>query len=206
MIFSLEEGSGFSAFALYNAIKLHFTTASYDYFKYHGKTNVTRDNFSTRKDKYTFYKLSRKYKLEDLKNYYVSNFLVTDANWIGDIANLEGEETYKKWQKRNQSLTYMFEQDIIGLLTSVTTPNEILVVEGGQYPMLLKEASYGTINFETVCILNDIMNFLPMWNKKITDNVIWPTWKRKIEKYTPFIEYDKEKMKIVLKESLKEHV
>jgi len=55
MIFSLEEGSGFSAFALYNAIKLHFTTDSYDYFKYHGKTNVTRDNFAIRKDKYTFY-------------------------------------------------------------------------------------------------------------------------------------------------------
>ncbi len=172
MIFSLEEGSGFSAFALYNAIKLHFTTDSYDYFKYHGKTNVTRDNFAIRKDKYTFYKLSRKYKLDDLKNFYVSNFLVTESNWIGEIANLEGEETYKQWQKRNQSLTYRFEQDIIGLLNATQTPNEMLVVEDGQYPLLLKELTYNTINFETVCILNNIMNFLPMWSKKITDDVV----------------------------------
>jgi hypothetical protein len=205
MIFSLEEGSGFSAFALYNAIKLHFITDSYDYFKYHGKTNVTRDNFAIRKDKYTFYKLSRKYKLEDLKNFYVANFLVTEANWIGEIANLEGEETYKQWQKRNQSLTYRFEQDIIGLLNATQTPNEMLVVEDGQYPLLLKELTYSTINFETVCILNNIMNFLPMWSKKITDDVVWPAWKRRIEKYTPFIEFDKDKMKSILKESLKEH-
>jgi len=175
MIFSLEEGSGFSAFALYNAIKLHFTTDSYDYFKYHGKTNVTRDNFAIRKDKYTFYKLSR-------------------------------EETYKQWQKRNQSLTYRFEQDIIGLLNATQTPNEMLVVEDGQYPLLLKELTYNTINFETVCILNNIMNFLPMWSKKITDDVVWPSWKRRIEKYTPFIEFDKDKLKLILKESLKEHV
>jgi hypothetical protein len=56
-----------------------------------------------------------------------------------------------------------------------------------------------------VCILNDIMNFLPMWSKKITDDVVWPTYKRKIEKYTPFIVYDKEKFKESLKESLKEY-
>jgi len=35
--------------------------------------------------------------------------------------------------------------------------------------------------------------------------VIWPTYKRKIEKYTPFIVYDKAKFKSILKESLKEY-
>jgi hypothetical protein len=45
-----------------------------------------------------------------------------------------------------------------------------------------------------------------MWSKKITDDVVWPAWKRRIEKYTPFIEFDKDKMKSILKESLKDHV
>jgi hypothetical protein len=131
--------------------------------------------------------------------------LESNVNWIGDISGIEGEENYKRWQKRNQSLTYRFEQDIIGLLTATQSPNEMLVVEDGQYPLLLKEMTQGNISIETVCILNDIMNFLPMWSKKITDDVIWPTYKRKIEKYTPFIVYDKEKFKAILKESLKEH-
>lgn len=205
MSFTFEEGSGFSAYALYNAIKLHFTSDSYDYFKYGGKTSVTKNAFATRKDKYTFYKLSRNYSLQELKEFYVSNFLVKDVNWVGDIANAEGEENYKKWQKRNQSLTYRFEQDIIGLLNATQSPNEMLMVEDGQYPLLLKEMTYGNVSIETVCILNDIMNFLPMWSKKITDDVVWPTYKRKIEKYTPFIHYDKQKFKNILKESLKDY-
>jgi len=204
MIFNFEEGSGFSAFAMFNALKLHFTTDSYDYIRYHGKSNVTADNFANRKDKYSFYKLSRKYRLEELKNFYVSNLLEKDVNWIGDINNLDGEETYKKWQKRNQSLTYRFEQDIIHLLNDAQSPNQMLMVEDGQYPLLLKEVMYSTIAVETLVILNDIMNFFPMWDKKIADTIVWPSMKRKFVKYTPFIVYDKSKFTAILKECLKE--
>ena len=80
MIFDFEEGSGFSAFAMFNALKIHFTSDSYDYFRYHGKSNVTADGFSNRKDKYSFYKLSRKYRLEDLKNFYVADRKSTRLN------------------------------------------------------------------------------------------------------------------------------
>jgi hypothetical protein len=205
MIFNFEEGSGFSAFAMFNALKLHFTTDSYDYIRYHGKSNVTADNFANRKDKYSFYKLSRKYRLEDLKNFYVSNLLEKDVNWIGDINNLDGEETYKKWQKRNQSLTYRFEQDIIHLLNDTQSPNKMLVVEDGQYPLLLKEVMHSTIAVETLVILNDIMNFFPMWDKKIADTIVWPSMRLKFIKYTPFIDYDKPKFTAILKECLKEH-
>jgi hypothetical protein len=205
MIFNFEEGSGFSAFAMFNALKLHFTTDSYDYIRYHGKSNVTADNFANRKDKYSFYKLSRKYRLEDLKNFYVANLLEKDVNWIGDINNLEGEETYKKWQKRTQSLTYRFEQDIIGLLNDAQSPNQMLMVEDGQYPSLLKEVMYSSVAVETLVILNDIMNFFPMWDKKIADTIVWPSMRLKFIKYTPFIDYDKPKFTTILKECLKEH-
>ena len=201
----MTETTGFEAYALYQSIKLHFTSDSYNFFRYNGKTNVSKDNFSNRKDKYSFYKLSRKYSIDDLKYFFIANFLVKDVNWIGDIANEEGEENYKKWQKRNQSLTYSFEQDIIHLFNSTQSPNDMLVVENGEYPLLLKEMFHGNISIETICILNDIMNFLPMWSKKITDDIIWPTHKRKMEKYTPFISYDKNKFINILKESLKEY-
>ena len=63
----MTENTGFAAYALWNALKLHFTSDSYDYFKYNGKTNVSKQTFSIRKDKYQFYKLSRKYSLEELE-------------------------------------------------------------------------------------------------------------------------------------------
>ena len=68
----MSENSGYAAYVMFQSLKLHFSSKSYDYFKYHGKTNTTKDSFEKRKDKYTFYKISRKYTLEDMKDFYVS--------------------------------------------------------------------------------------------------------------------------------------
>lgn len=205
MSFQYEEGSGFSAFALYNALRLHFTSPSYDFFKYNGKTNVSKDTFTKNKAKYTFYKLSRKYSNDELRNYYVANFLDSEVKWVGDIAGLDGEKNYVEWQKRNQRLTYQFEQDIIYLFNRYMDPNDLLCVVDDHYPRLLMEVMQGDIMIETVVILNDLMGFLPMWNKKIKDDIVWPNWKLKIEKYTPFVQYDKAKMKAIVKEKLNEN-
>jgi hypothetical protein len=205
MILTYEEGSGFSAFAIFNAIRLHFTSDSYDFFRYNGKSNVTKQNFANRKDKYSFYKLSRKYRNDDLMNFYIANFLVKDVNWIGDITGAEGEENYKMWQKRNQSLNYRFKEDIMYLMDKVSIGSDMIKVKDGQYPLLLNETMQGAVTIETLSILNHMMGFFEMWNKKISDTIIWPTWKRKCEKYTPFIHYDESKYKETFKEAIKEY-
>jgi hypothetical protein len=80
-----------------------------------------------------------------------------------------------------------------------------LKVEDGQYPILLQAVMTQDVSIETVAIMNDMMNFFPMWEKKINDDIIWPSWKMKIEKYTPFINYDKTKFTNILKEALEEY-
>ena len=200
----MSDTTGFQAYALFQSIKLHFTSDSYDFFRYNGKTNVSKDTFANRKDKFVFYRLSRKYNYQDLRDFYVSNFLVKDVNWVGDIANAEGEENYKLCQKRNQRLTYEFEQDIIRILEQADNPDELVTVPSGGYPALLQGAMQNSISIETLVILNSIMNFFPMWSKKISDDIIWPTYQRKCLRYEPFLQYDKEKFKTILKESIKE--
>ena len=201
----LEENTGFAAYAIYNSVHLHFTSNSYNYHKYNGKTNVSKDSFLNRKDKYHFYKLSRKYSLEELKDFFVANFINTSVNWVGDISGEEGEKNYLKWKKTRDSLSYVFQNDIDFLLEEVKKPDEILLVKSGKYPKLLEVTMRGDIEVETTCILNDVMGFLPMWTKKITDDIIWPDWKMKIEKYTPFIEYNKTKYKLLLTQKIKDH-
>ena len=200
----MNEGTGFASFALYNALKTHFTSKSYDFFKYNGKTNVSKETFLKRKDKYSFYKLSRKFSLEELRNFYLANFVYGDSSWVGEMTGPEGEAAYKKWKKINQSLTYVFENDILGLVGN-DAPEQMLIVNDGQHPILLREVMSGTISVETLCILNDIMNFFPMWDRKITDDIVWPNWRLKCEKYAPFIQYDKAKFKNILKEVITEH-
>ena len=200
----MNDGTGFAAFALYNALKTHFTSSSYDYFKYHGKTNVSKDTFMKRKDKYQFYKLSRKYSLVELKDFFVSNFIYGTSTWVGEMTGPDGEDVYKKWQKTTQSLTYIFNDDILSLIGD-ESPDKMLKVSDGQYPVLMNQVMSGSIKVETLVILNDIMNFFPMWNKKISDDIIWPNFRLKCEKYTPFVIYDKVKFKNILREAISEH-
>ena len=200
----MTENTGFEAFALYNALKTHFTSTSYDFFKYNAKTNVSKDSFMKNKAKYQFYNLSRKYSLEQLRNFFLANFIYGDSTWVGEMLGPEGDKAYSKWQKTNQSLTYVFENDIIRLVGN-DAPDQMLIVNDGQHPKLLREVMSGTIAIETMVILNDIMHFFPMWNRKISDDIIWPNWRLKCEKYAPFVTYDKVKFKNILKEIIIEH-
>jgi hypothetical protein len=77
---------GYEAFGLYESLKLHFTKDSYDFHKYNGKSNISVTSFENRKDKYHFYKLSRKFsKKEDLIEFLVANFVERDGLWVGDL-------------------------------------------------------------------------------------------------------------------------
>jgi hypothetical protein len=198
------DNTGFVTYAMFHALKLHFTSDSYDYVKYHGKTNLSKQTFSTRKDKYSFYKLSRKYSLDELKNFLVANFLVKDITWVGDLLGPEGEENYIKWQKRNQALTYTFKNDMMYLLENFDR-DKIFIVENGNYPVLLQEMMRNKISIETLMILENQFHFIELWSKKISDDIIWPNIKRRIMKYKPFVNYDNDTFMVQTKELLKEY-
>ena len=200
----MELTSGFAAYAMYNALKLHFTS-DYDYTKYHGKTNVSKSTFTQRKDKFYFYRLSRKYTLNELKDFLVANFIARDIQWANDLLNEEAEQTFKDWKKRNQSLTYTFGEDLYKVLKNEDTPDSTIEVTEGQHPKLLRMAMQGDISLETLIIMNDIMGFFGMWSAKIDDDIIWPNLKMKCEKYSSFLFYDKNKYKVIIKDAIQEY-
>ena len=197
----MTENTGFAAYALWNALKLHFTSDSYDYFKYHGKTNVSKQTFTINKSKYQFYKLSRKYELEELKNFYIANFIQGNADWVGDLIQ-NGDDNYTKWKKTQESLTYTFENDVTYLFDTYA-PGEMFKIVGN-YPNLLKELMQGKIHIETLLYMNMIMGFLPNWKKQIQEDIVWPEWELKLRKYQPFIfdQYKIQKFQDILRERI----
>ena len=201
----MTENTGFAAYALWNALKLHFTSDTYDFFKYHGKTNVSKQTFTTNKSKYQFYKLSRKYELEELKNFYIANFIQGNADWVGDLIQ-NGDDNYTKWKKTQESLTYTFENDVTYLFDTYA-PGEMFKIVGN-YPNLLKELMQGKIHIETLLYMNMIMGFLPNWKKQIQEDIVWPEWELKLRKYQPFIfdQYKIQKFQDILREKIRENV
>ena len=194
--------TGYEAFTIYNALKLHFTSESYDYFKYRGKSRTTIDSFEKRKDKYYFYKLSRQQNEEDYIQFLVSNFLENPNLWVGELVQEESIVRYKKRMAVIQSLSYQFKNDCEKLRSSVDDANQLFQTKG-DYPILLVSSLQKVTEIETLCILNSLIGFFPLWKKKITDTIQWPNFHLKCLKYTPFISYDKGKFKQIAVEALK---
>ena len=198
--------TGYETFGLYQALKLHFTQESYDFFKYNGKTNVSVTTFENRKDKYHFYKLSRRLtQKEDMIDFIVANLVEDEKTWVGSLLMQESEVNYRKHQKVIQSMSYTFENDCKLIFRDcILNPNEVLMTDG-DYPVLLKKALQKSVNIESMCLLNNILGFVPMWSKKIADTIHWPNYRMKLLKYSAFIPKDDVKYKLILKKVLNEN-
>lgn len=180
----------FETFKLYVSIRNHFNQKNYDYFLYNGKSRTSQESFEKRKDKMFFLKLS---KHEDVLGFLVSNFLENSKTWIKELAYSENaEKIYNDWLKRKQSLTYQFKQDISKLDDDF---NSLFKVEHNQHPIILKSYLSGDVSLETFCIMLEITNSKKYLDKSLESDIIWEELSLKVKKYTPFIHYDREKMR-----------
>lgn len=187
---------GMRAYQTYLALKLHFTS-DYDYFKYAGKTRtISESALQARKDYHQFRRIERRYK-DNLIEFIVSNIIQNNAKWAGDLVTTQSEKNYVEWRKRNQSFAYIFRQDLEKLIED---KDALFRVENGGHPKLLKYYLGKKIMIETVVAMNDVLNFMPHWNKNITDTIIWTDVSRLLEKYRPFVKCDKQQIKTIMKE------
>lgn len=195
----------FDCYKTYLGLKNHFTQDSYDYFLYCKKIRASLESFHKRKDRFFFEKLTRQKPDSEIENFFVSNFVSCsdpERLWIGEIIK-NGEEYYRSWQKRNQSLKYLFTQEIKNLLDNYSFDSLFDCSKG--HPIVLKQHLGGNLTLETIVILERIFSFSSQFNKKLNDPV-WSVIRRKIHKYSPFItinvfDYKKIMRSIVLEKS-----
>ncbi len=190
----------FETYQTYLSMKSHFTNRKYDFFKYGGKSRATMSSFNKRKDKYWFEKTSRKYSDDQVLNFLLANFVITDNPqnlWIGEIIN-SGERNYSEWMRRQQSLTYLFKEQLIELLSNKDL-NAVFDCSKGQHPPLLKGYLGGEISLETLTILEKVFSFAKNFDKNL-DDPVWESVSLKIKKYIPFININVFYYKKILKE------
>ena len=193
----------FQVFCEYLALKSHFNNPKYDYFKYNKKVRATLTSFNKRSDKYWFEKTSRKYPDKEIVDFLVSNFVATDNPqniWIGQIIN-SGEETYREWMKRQQSLTYLFKEQSEVLLSEIKLEDAFNCSKG--HPPVLKKFLGGKISPEVLVIYDILFQFGNVFDAKLMDPV-WETVSLKIKKYKPFLNIDKFQYKKLLREIVNE--
>ena len=186
----------------YLAFKNHFTKKNYDYFKYCGKTNASASAFNKRKDRYFFERMSRKKDEDEIKQFFLANFIECDDPdrlWIGEIIR-SGNDYYSSWLKRFQGLTYLFENE--SEIINKENFEDLFSVKGYSHPEILKKHLQGDVSIETMVILDMLLDYTKKFNKKMSDPV-WETVGLKIKKYKPFLNISIDKFKEILIEKLK---
>lgn len=202
--------NGFEVYKIYLAVKLHFTSKnqSYDFHKHNGRTTARLETFTKRRDRYFFHKLSKSYNDKSIVDYFLSNFVSNTNLWVGDIIGKSGDETYKEWSKKLESLQYYYEQDIDYIIERMTTKdikfNDLFTSVNGQHPPIVKMFLAKKINFETLIILDDILKFTKGLSLSITETVLWPKLNDRMIRYKPFLSYNITKFKMALKNKLKD--
>jgi len=193
--------NGYDLYCTYQAIKLHFSSESYNFFHYDGKTRVSIDAFQKRRDKFLFHRLARKYRDEEMVPFLVSNFVHSDDNWTKSLLEEEAEQTYREWKRRTDSMSKIYTDDLQKIATKENF-NDLFKVEDGQFPKLLVLFMQNDVTLETMVILNNIFDFIKIWDKKISDDIIYPKVSRKIRKYGSFLNVNVDKYKTLTKETL----
>jgi len=189
--------TGFEVYKMYLALKLHFTSNSYDYFQYGGNAKASQVSFDQRKDKFFFVKLSRKFKDFEARDFFVANFIAEDKVYPATLVR-EGAKNYAEYIKRKDSLTYRFREDVATLHDS-HEDFESLFSNISVHPPLLKSFLGGRICLETLTIFNKLFQFVPQFDKIISDEIVWKPLRNKVMKYDPFLTVDLGKYKSIVK-------
>jgi hypothetical protein len=136
---------------------------------------------------------------KEVVEFFVANFVSCSdpqSLWIGEIMK-EGETRYKEWQKKVQSLSYLFKEESQQIFSQHKF--EEVFDCSKSHPVILKMFLSGKISLETMVIYDRIFLYGNNFDKKLKDPV-WETVSMKIKKYSPFLNIDVLKFRKILKE------
>jgi len=186
--------ASFRVYIDYLALKKHFSTKGYDYHKYRGKVKASFETFRARNDVFFFYKISKK---DDPHRVLLANLVVNPKSWIREISEDSGEENYLAWEKRIQSLTYLFKSELSNLKDDYKSN---FVVSNGQHPYIMSLYLQKKISLETIAILSHVSNVLDYWEKDLVDKFVAGDIITLLRKYYPFLKIDEKKFSQIVKE------
>lgn len=181
----------FEAYKMYLALRAHFQTDEYDVIKMRGKIRASQKSFAGSGKAFSFRRLVKLYKDDEICDFMVSNFVAGDR-W-GGVFDADATRNYQDWKRRVESLRYQFDNDLENLENAMADSGEgLLDCEAGQHPLLVREFLGRRINIETLVIINQITGFVEKFDQAGIDTMMWPDISRTIRKYQPFLRLELE--------------
>jgi hypothetical protein len=198
----MKHFSGYGAYLLFLALRTHFTKVKYDFFLMNGKLRATKESYLKRNDKAFFEKVAKLYNAEELKNFYVAN-LLEDRHYITDMLGEDAHGAFWEAEKRRQALSYIFRNDVDKVFEHGC--KHAFDIVDGEYPFIVTLILRKSIAMESAAVLNDFIPYASKFDKYLgDDDIIWSRVALKLRKLRPFVKYDAEKFKAILREKVNE--
>jgi hypothetical protein len=191
---TIASDESFNAYVKFLALRKHFSTESYDYFKYNGKVRANRETFMSRPDAYSFAKLAKK---DDYINLIMSNLLINNKVWVRDLLDSECEARHTNWRKRVESLGYIFKSELAHCNDEY---KQNFISKDGQHPHVMTLFLQRKISLETFTILAHSANIFSYWQEKVVDKHVSFDIINKSRKYKPFLDYNEERFAKLIKD------
>lgn len=184
----------YQLYKIYMALKLHFTTESYNIVKFGGRTSVTKQSYESNHSMVpTMKKLSRRLKTPDKAiEFFMSNLVAGDIN--AGVFDPDAEDIYIKWKGRQESITYKFETDLLTIIDECGNIEDINKTSGFNHPPLLKLYLQQKICPETMVLLTNFSDYRKNYDVNLKKDLIWRKVSLIIRKYKPFVKYNKERI------------
>lgn len=176
----------YNTFKCYKALKLHFVSDNYDYYRYNGKTpKSTYDDFIKSKERQFCERLTKKYQ-KKTPSFLLANLSEFPNVYIRDLLNESYDTFYKKWTtQRLSNAAYIFRSEIDKI--QEIQFKDLFSCDEQRLPNLIHYYIRGEISKETVCIIMKITNCAEYFDTQMKDNLFWNYEKRKFDKYLPFV-------------------
>jgi len=179
-------------YLMYCAMKAHFGKGDYDYIKYSGKTRISRKSFWKRKDRYFFVKLSKKYSNPKVvQNWFLANFIQDKRGYIANF----NDENYESWKDCRENFLDEFNTEMRPLVHNF---EPLFEQKNHDHPKLLKEYLGKRVSIETMIILDELLGYGKKWDKKLSEDIVWPDIKKMMNNYKRFLTLDVKQCRISL--------
>lgn len=180
---------GLKAYRYFMALKLHFTTTTFDVFVNRGHVKITPSKFATRNDRFLFEKLAKVFPNDkDFIQYVASNYMYGNPNMIYD--HQEGQINYTEYIKRKQSMTHVFASDLATIVNSGSN----YTFSGTNIPDMLQLLLAKRITVETVIILDAFDGIINKMKESPQVALLFSTDLLRLEKSRKFVTYDSYKV------------
>ncbi len=181
--------TGFRAFQYYIALKIHFTKLEFSVFKNKGFLKGSFETYLRRQDYQLYENLARQYPEDRILIQFLSSNMM--YNHFGIVYEMsKSEENYREYQRRRQSITKIFTDDLYYLIN-----HKIVINNPLQFAKNVLDSYIGKkITLETVRILDDCTGNTINLLKNTDIATLFAGELLILEKSKGFVKYDKNKI------------